>query len=107
MKTKSGAKQDLWGLVRLGPYRGASSQTAHTAVLRDELFPPPFIRRHTRFANMAEFAAASGFAISDLDYPSLQDTGLDEFVRREAGFDSWFEMVRVAAVHYLHRRYGP
>jgi hypothetical protein len=58
-----------------------------------ELLTPAFVSAHTRFADVDQMFAASGFKIgTNADFSAVPDDKWDEFIRSISSFRDWQEM---------------
>ncbi|MBC3492376.1 hypothetical protein [Pseudomonas taiwanensis] len=63
-----------------------------------ELMGPDFISAHSRFANLEELFAASGFKVETKeDFAAIPDEEWEVFIRENTDFESWADMQRKAA----------
>ncbi len=73
----------------------------------DELLTPSFLSRHTRFADFASFAVASGLtpiAMNDLE--TGRGSAWDTFVSIASDFPDWGSMLRAARSDWVMKRLG-
>ncbi|HKJ82393.1 MAG TPA: hypothetical protein VJ961_00055 [Mariprofundaceae bacterium] len=63
----------------------------------DELLTPAFVSQHTRFADVEELFAASGFDIgSQTDFESVPEEKWNAFIRSVSDFADWEAMLGAA-----------
>ena len=87
---------NLDGLERIK--RNAQRIHGTRSVRLDELFPPDFMREHTKFASVDEMVEKSPFTVNSAeDFKAIPDDDWDEYVRKHTQFHSWQEMVNRAA----------
>lgn len=87
--------------------RRARNLSGEHNVSFDEIFPPPFMRRHTQYQTIQEMLDASPWKVrSQADFAAIPDAPWDEFVRKSTQFRSWKEMQETAAEEYFVRRLG-
>ena len=73
----------------------------------DDLIPPGFIRRHTRFRDVNHMLMASGLdtdLLTEADTTSRQDW--DTFARRNTTFPDWATLLQEARGEWIMRRLG-
>ena len=70
-----------------------------------ELFPPDFLRKHTRFVSLDDMLQQSGFKIESLeDFDDIPADERNGFVTRHTQFSNWEQMVQVAAAEWALRK---
>jgi hypothetical protein len=69
-----------------------------------ELFPNSFVRLHSRFQTMQEFANASGVEVKG-SAELGESTEWNSFVIQNTDFGSWQDMARTATAEHMKRRY--
>jgi hypothetical protein len=70
-----------------------------------ELFPPTFMRLHTKVASFEALFEAGGFKVeSQDDFEAIPDAEWENLVRSHTSFSSWHEMQEKAAAEYFMRR---
>jgi hypothetical protein len=73
----------------------------------EDLLTPSFISRHTRFADVDEFFAASGFKVeSQEDLDAIPDDKWDEYVRSVSSFHGWEAMLGEAGKEWAATKLG-
>lgn len=72
-----------------------------------EMFPPPFVRHHSRFTNVEELFEASPWTVTTVeDFAAIPDNEWDEFIAEHTSFDDWATMKGVAAEEWVAREMG-
>ena len=72
-----------------------------------ELFPPAFVRRHSRFANIEARLKASGFSVQTAeDFAKIPDREWDAFIARSTNFSDWKAMQEAATAEYVKKKLG-
>ncbi len=68
----------------------------------DELFPPDFMKQHTRFTSIGEFLGGCGFpAGTDEEFEKIPMDELDRFVAATTEFSTWGRMQDAALAALL------
>ena len=96
--TKSGIKDVDAIIDRLDNISGE-----HT-VSFEELFTDDFIKRNSRFTDIAEFWNNSEFDFqTQEDFDSIPEKDLDQYVNQNTTFNSWEEMINEASSIYFSK----
>lgn len=73
----------------------------------NDLFSQAFLSKHTRFKDVTEMLAESGFKVeSQEDFDSIPEKELDAFVSKESKFKTMKEMAQAATADYVQRKLG-
>ena len=94
-------------LAKRGDLNLGTLNSSQALVPIDELIPPGFIRRHTRFRDVNHMLTASGLDIdllSEADPTSRQDW--DTFARLNTTFPNWATLLQEARGEWIMRRLG-
>lgn len=74
---------------------------AHQVKLTDTL-NPEFVSSHSKFSDLEDLFAASGFKIdSPEDFAAIPDDEWDKFISENTDFTSWEEMQRSGGIEYM------
>jgi len=97
---KMSVKIDLSGLKKL-TQNAKELDGTHTVRLVDML-SPEFVSSHSKFADLNDLFAASGFKIdSPEDFVAIPDDQWDAFIAKSTDFGSWLEMQKSGHLHYV------
>lgn len=78
----------------------------HSVPIKD-LLTPSFISRHTRFADVDEFFAASRFKVeSQEDLEAIPDDKWNEYIQSVSSFHDWEAMLGEATKEWAAKRLG-
>ncbi|CAI2797055.1 hypothetical protein K7402_04870 [Pseudomonas fluorescens group sp.] len=73
----------------------------HQVKLTDTL-NPEFVSSHSKFSDLEDLFAASGFKIdSPEDFAAIPDDEWDKFISENTDFTSWEEMQRSGGIEYM------
>ena len=102
VKGLDGLQQKLRDIER----RAAALHGKHRVPLT-ELFPPAFVRRHSRFANIEALLEASGFSVKTAeDFAQIPDGEWDAFIARSTNFSDWKAMQKAGTAEYVKKKLG-
>lgn len=72
-----------------------------------EMFPPPFVGRHSRFSDIEELLEASPWTVTTVeDFAAIPDDEWDEFIGEHTSFGDWETMKGAAAEEWVAREMG-
>lgn len=72
-----------------------------------DLLTPAFVSRHTRFTDIDELFAASGFKVeTQEDLAAIPDAEWDEFISSVSSFPDWGAMLGEATKEWAMKRLG-
>lgn len=72
-----------------------------------DLFPPAFIRGHSRFGSFENLVEASGFKVeSQRDFEDIPDDEWDAFIAAHTTFSNWHDMLQAATAQWAKSRLG-
>ncbi|MCI3922956.1 hypothetical protein MO973_22295 [Paenibacillus sp. TRM 82003] len=77
--------------------QGQNKQEDPNEISLDQLFNESFMKKHSQFANFAEFLEKGNFqATTHEDMNNIHEELLDRHVDRETDFPNWSSMLRAA-----------
>lgn len=86
--------------------KAKSLDGTHSVPIED-LLTPSFISRYTRFANVDEFFAASGFKVeSREDLEAIPEDKWDMYIRSVSSFHDWEAMLGEAGKEWAAKKLG-
>lgn len=72
-----------------------------------DLFPPSFIRRHSRFVDIEALFEASPWTVATADdFATIPDDEWDEFIDEHTSFQDWESMQGAGAQEWVARELG-
>lgn len=72
-----------------------------------DLFPPSFIRRHSRFADIEALFEASPWTVATADdFSAIPDDEWDEFIDEHTSFQDWESMQGAGTQEWVARELG-
>lgn len=100
--TDSEADQIARMMGRMQDKASALEQTQNLTLA--ELFPAPFMLRHTRHQSIDDMFLASGFKVeTQEDFDAVPAGEWDIFIQNTTDFSSWDEMKKIATQAYLRQ----
>lgn len=71
----------------------------------DELFPPEFLQRNTRFSSLDEMFEKSGFIVNSREnFKKIPHDVWNKFISDNSKFDSWQDMLNAAVKEWVERQ---
>ncbi|MCT1174455.1 hypothetical protein EFL96_09530 [Lactococcus lactis] len=76
-------------------------------VIFSDIFTESFLKNHTGFSSLEDFADASRFDwTTPKSFEAIPNDELDIFVRKNSQFNSWEEMLETASSEYIQNQLG-
>jgi hypothetical protein len=71
----------------------------------NDLFPPSFMIKHTKYASIDEMVTKSQFKVeNEEDFRNIPDEAWDVYVRENTPFKTWAEMMSKAGEEYVGKK---